>query len=450
MNVSVVGLGKIGSCLLACLANKGFDVIGVDLNKEIVDKINRKEAPFPESHLQEILDDNNIQATTNMMDIADTDMAFIRVATPSNPDGSFNSEYVETAVAEICRVIPNDKEYYAIVNTSTVMPGTMKEIIEPLVEQVSNRKIGKNIGLCYMPDFVALGSVIQDLLNPDVIIIGESDKKVGDVLSYVVGKLMASPTCKTKIHRMNFYNAETAKLATNNYLSMKISFTNTITEYCENIPDGDAQKVLDAVGDDSRIGKKFMKPGLGAGGFCFPRDQRAFVKSAIAKGIMPRLHHAVDKVNDCVDKRISVKLKRMMEKEKTNKIAILGITYKPDTPYTKESTVLKIIENLATDSEIDISVYDPSLTIKGTTTLNVNDEIGFYEIGFFEEVEECLKNAEIVFIGTPWKEFKNIDKKLFKNKTVIDSFGILKKLENESDMNYIRIGTDKFNVEISD
>ena len=438
---------------MACLAYKGFNVICVDLNEEIVEQINHGIAPFPEPQLQMMIQQNRekITATTKIMEaIPKTDMAFIRVATPSNHDGRFSSEYVETAVAEICRVIPDTKEYYTIVNTSTVMPGTMEEIIKPLVEQTSNRATGKHktetikidgekkiivkkrIGLCYMPDWVALGSIIDDILNPDVILMGESDKEAGDILSNVAGQLVASPTCKAKIHRMNFYNAETAKLANNNYISMKISFTNTIMEYCEKIPGGDAVKVLDAIGDDSRIGHKYLKPGLGYGGFCFPRDQKAFICTAIAHGIHPMLAHATDRVNDEIPVRIADKIAKVMKKEKAEKLAFLGITYKPDVSYTKESSAEKILDKLM-ELDIIVETYDPSVEFQIGGQLNIYNAV--------LTIEDCLKDSQIVFIGTPWKQFRDIDKKLFKNKTVIDSFGILKdKLENQKNIKYIRLG----------
>ena len=468
MKIAVVGLGKIGSCLLACLAYKGFDVIGVDLNKKIVEKINHGIAPFPEPQLQMMIQQNreHITATTKMIEaIPQTDIAFIRVATPSEPNGGFNSQYIEHAIADICRCIPDKKEYYTIVNTSTVMPGTMKEKIEPLVEQISNRRIGptpknedmpiptengktkiktvtkKMIGLCYMPDWVALGTVITNILNPDMILIGESDPKAGDALCSILNDLSYPHQWDAPIHRMNFYNAEATKLLNNNYISMKISFTNTVTEYCEKLPGGDAKIVLEAIGEDSRIGSKFLKPGLGYSGFCFPRDQKAFIHSAITKGINPILHHAVDKINENIDRRISVVLRRMMDKLETKKIAILGYTFKPDTPYTKESTTLKIIENLTGDSGITVSIFDPSEPETDTPLI--------YTQNLVENIEDCLKDQKLVFIGTPWKQFHDIDKKLFKNKTIVDSFGILQNmLENESDVNYIRIGTNKFKIEI--
>lgn len=433
MKIAIVGLGKIGSSLMACFAHRQFQVWGIDLDKNIVDQINNGKAPFPETNLDLLIKNNKerIKATTKMIEaIPYTDLAFIRVATPSTPNGSFSSEYVKTAALEIARCIPDDKKEYIIVNTSTVMPGTMNEVTK-LVQQVN-----QNIGVCYMPDFVALGTVIQDYLNPDFIIIGESSKKAGDILSKVLVDLtdrraFAFPYFQL-LHRMEFYNAEIAKLAFNNYMSMKISFTNTISEICEKIPEGDAEKVLSAIGHSSRISNKFLKPGLGYGGFCFTRDQRAFINYAISQGVKPHLANATDRVNDNVAKRISIKLKRKMEKLETDKIGILGVTYKTDVPYTEESTVLKIIHNLINIPNIEVSAYDPAL----------------HKHPYCETIEECLQDQKLIFIGTPWKQFRDIDHKIFKNKTVIDSFGILKTLEKESDIDYIRIGTNKFNLDL--
>lgn len=443
MNIAMVGLGKIGSCLLAYLAYRGNNVIGVDINQDIVEKLENGIAPYPETNLQNFLTrhKNRIKTTTKYIDaVPYTDVAVVRVATPSKDKGDFDSEYLEQAIAEIGRCIPEDKKYYLVIVTSTVMPGTMREKIAPLLEQTSNRKLGKNLGLCYIPDFVALGNVLDNLLHPDMLILGESDEIAGDYAEAIF-----RPTNNAPVHRMNFYNAETAKLANNNFISMKISFANTITEYCETIPEGDASIVLDAIGSDTRIGKKFMKPGLGFAGFCYPRDQQAFIQTAIAHGIKPILAHATDKINENVATRISLKLNRLMQQEKTNKIAILGLTYKPDTVYTKESTTIKIIELLTKHIEdIDITVYDPGLDAKEIAELSYL----WVTAKFKRSIEECLKDQKIVFIGTPWKQFRDIPLELFIGKTIIDSFGVLNtppELIKDLNIKYIRIGTDKFN-----
>lgn len=426
----MIGLGKIGSCYLVYLAEKGHNVIGLDINQDVVQKMQNLVAPYPETSLQDCLTKHRdkIKITSNYMEaIPESDVAVIRVATPSRERGDFDSEYLEQATTEVGRCIPDNKRYYLVIVTSTVMPGTMKEVIAPLLERTSNRVLGKNLGLCYIPDWVALGSVIHNLLYPDVVLIGESDNIAGEYAESIFRPLNNAP-----IHRMSFYNAETAKLVNNNYISMKISFANMIAEYCENIPGGDAKTILDAIGDDSRIGKKFLKPGLGAGGYCFPRDQKAFIQTAIVHGIKPLLAHATDKINDNIAVRLALKLSRFMQQEKTNKIAILGTTYKPDTIYTEESTVIKIIDLLKQNlTDIEIKTYDP---------FDKNS------------IEDILRNQKICFIGTPWKEFSEIDSKVFsenmnENPLIIDSFGILKKLENEKTLRYIRVGTNKFNWE---
>jgi len=439
MKIAQIGLGKIGSCFAVALAEKEFEVIGVDINKEIIDRFKEYESPYYEPDLQELLTKNKsrLAFTENIVDaVQKTDMALIRVATPSLPNGGFSSEYVETAVAEICRAIPNDKSYYNVVVTSTVMPGTMEDVIKPLAEQMSQRKIGENLGLCYMPDQVALGSVIKNILNPCYVLIGESDENAGGILHRIFNAPAPNgfEVSDFFIFRMNFYNAEIAKIASNNYVSMKISFANTIAEICEKVPNGDASVVLDAIGTDKRIGKKFLKPGLGYGGPCFPRDQEAFIHYAKTKDVKPILAFATDKVNNNVVERIANRLIEIIEKESIKLMAVLGITYKTGTVYTTESHSMKIVEKVMRESTVDgFSVYDPA------RKFGLNNMA--YDLLLSDTAEECLKDAKLVFIGTPWDEFKDIDKKLFKDKIVFDCFGILAdKLENEEDVVYYRIG----------
>lgn len=274
--ISIVGLGKLGACTLVALASKGFEVIGIDVNKDTVDKINKGIPPIYEPALEPLLKlyKDRIKATIYHEEIKETDMTIFIVPTPSLPDGSFSTEYLEAAILETGRCLPDSKKYHNFVVTSTVLPGDMETKIKPLLEQCTNKKVGKELGLCYNPDFIALGNVINGLLSPDMVLIGESDPRAGDMVEQmhihltgveITEKLSVS---QTPIHRMSLYNAELAKISLNAYVTMKISFANTITQICGEMPTGDAEKVLNAIGDDTRIGKKCLKSGLSFGGPC--------------------------------------------------------------------------------------------------------------------------------------------------------------------------------------
>jgi UDPglucose 6-dehydrogenase len=265
--ISVIGLGKLGSSMLACFAHKGWDVIGVDVLQSSVNSINNGHSPIYEPGVEELINTNSsrIKATQDIVQATlDSSASFIIVPTPSRKNGSFTIEFVEKAIRSIGLALKNKDSYHLVIVTSTVMPGDT-ERMKDILEDVSGKTCGEHFGVCYNPDFIALGKVVHDFLNPDMILIGESDIKAGDILSKIHEKLIDNDP---SIHRMSFHNAELAKIGLNSYCVMKICFANIIGEICERMPTGDAEKVLDAIGADTRVGKKYFKPGLAAAGPC--------------------------------------------------------------------------------------------------------------------------------------------------------------------------------------
>ena len=280
MKISVVGLGKLGSPIVAVLAAKGFDVIGIDTNPALVDKINNHIAPVEEPRLQELLTEHKarISATLDWSKaIRETDMTSIIVPTPSGPDGAFRNDYVLSVMDEIGRVLATKQGYHLVAVHSTTMPGSIGGPIRERLERASGRKVGPDLGLCYNPEFIALGDVVQGLLHPDFVLIGESDKKAGDILAGLY-RTVVGPDAN--IARMNFVNAELTKISVNTYVTMKISFANMLGEICDRLEGADVQVVADAIGRDTRIGRKYLKPAIGYGGPCFPRDTIAFGRVA--------------------------------------------------------------------------------------------------------------------------------------------------------------------------
>lgn len=274
--LSVIGLGKLGAPMLAVFAKKGFDVIGMDLNSAFVDSINRGVAPVPEPQLQALITEHGerIRATTDMREaVLSSDVTFIIVPTPSGPDRFFRNDYVISALESIGAALHDKIGYHNVVVTSTVMPGSTGGVLRQTLERASGRTVGSDLGLCYNPEFIALGTVVRDMLYPDMILIGESDPKAGDMLESVYrGSTESGP----EFQRMNWVNAELCKIAVNTYVTTKISYANMIADMCDHLDGADADVVTDALGADSRIGKKYIKGAIGYGGPCFPRDNKAF------------------------------------------------------------------------------------------------------------------------------------------------------------------------------
>lgn len=269
--LSVIGLGKLGCTMMACFVHKGWQVIGVDINKSIVDTIQRDQSPIDEPYVEEMINKNKerITVTTDYeIAILNSNVSFIIVPTPSQEDGSFSTEFVETAAMKIARVLKKKESYHLVVITSTVLPGDSLRIAYDIVKE-SGKVLGKDFGVIYNPDFIALGKIVYDFFNPSMILIGESDEKAGNIIEDIHMRLIDN---ETTIHRMNFYNAELAKISLNAYCTLKITFANVIAEICEKIPGGDSTKVLKAIGSDSRVGLKYFRGGLGYSGPCLLPD----------------------------------------------------------------------------------------------------------------------------------------------------------------------------------
>jgi len=353
--LSIIGLGKLGAPAAAVFASKGYEVIGVDINKKTVAAINAGRAPVQETGLEKLVhaNKNRLSAMTDVdKAVLASNASFIIVPTPSKKSGAFSNTHVLQAVTKIGKSLRGKKDRHIVVVCSTVMPGAMDEIIRLCLERASGLVVGKDVGLCYNPEFIALGSVIHDMLNPDIILIGESDRKSGDFLEALYKRVCES---KPAFKRMNFVNAEIAKISINTFVTTKISYANMLANICDRLPNADCDIVTNAIGSDSRIGEKYLKGATGYGGPCFPRDNAAF--AALAKKIHAKadLATATDSMNNYQPQRLMELIHRVAPQAKN--ISIVGLSYKPDTPVTDESPGIKLA-CLLQQNNYKLTVYD--------------------------------------------------------------------------------------------
>ena len=256
--VCVVGLGKLGACIAAALASRGFDVVGTDVDPSKVDALRQRRAPVEEPGLQEMIErgSSRLQATSDWDEaVAQSDAAFFVPATPSLPDGSFSNDFLLQALRAVGgKVASQKKSRYLFVVNSTVTPGSCDTGLKPLLEETLNGKCGEDFGLCYNPEFIALGDVIRGLLEPDFVLIGESDELSGRRLEDVYARFC---TNNPPIIRMSNLNAELAKISVNCFVTMKVSFVNQLTAVTARLPGADARVILEAIGQDRRIGAAY-------------------------------------------------------------------------------------------------------------------------------------------------------------------------------------------------
>lgn len=398
MRISVVGLGKLGAPMLAVLASKGYDVVGLDTNSELVDKINNYIAPIEEPQLQEFLTQHKrrITATTNWSEaVTKTDITTIIVPTPSRLDGAFRNDYVLMAIDELGRAVANKLDYHLVVVNSTTMPGSVGGPIRRRLEQASGRKVGPDLGLCYNPEFIALGDVINGLLHPDFVLIGENDTKAGDMLEGVHRRIVGP---HASIVRMNLINAELTKISVNTYVTMKISFANMLGELCDRLEGTDANVVAEALGRDTRIGSKYLKPAVGYGGPCFPRDTLAFGRAADLVGCSAELALATDRINRRQVARLSEIVSRIAPAGGT--VAVLGLSYKTGTPVVEESQGLMLAKSLH-DEGLTVLAHDPMARQAAQTILG-------HTACLVPSAREAVQRADGAIIVTPWPEYATI------------------------------------------
>lgn len=398
MRASVIGLGKLGSPLSAVLASKGHEVIGVDLNSHFVDAINQGKAPVEEPRLQELIDASKgrLSATTDYEKaIFGTDITFMIVPTPSDSNGVFTNKYVIESLKSIGQALRKKDGYHVVNITSTVMPGSCDGEIKVALESASGRTVGKDVGLCYNPEFIALGNVVHNMLYPDMILLGESDSRAGDMLESIY-----KTSCENNppVMRMNLVNAELTKISVNTYVTTKISYANMLADICDRLPGADVDVVTTAVGMDSRIGRKYLKGAIGYGGPCFPRDNAAFAKLAHSLGARPDLAEATDRLNDYQIDRLMAITKKLLAGRRH--VSILGLAYKPDTPVVEESQGVELAARLA-DEGFTVTVYDPLATENAMVELK--DKV--VAVG---SAEDCVKHADVVIVATAWAEFKQV------------------------------------------
>src|SRR6516164_5512836 len=392
----VIGLGKLGAPLAACLAAKGLTVIGVDNDPLKVDAINRHQRPVQEPGLGELLAKTHerLSATDDIeAAVRDTNITFIVVSTPSEPNGGFSLRYVDPACEAIGRALARKTEYHVVVLTSTVMPGTTGGHVRELLERVSGKRVGQNFGLCYSPEFIALGSVIRDFLNPDMLLIGESDARAGDFL-----KSLYADVCENKpaVARMSFVNAEITKLAVNTYVTTKISYANMLARICERLPGANVDVVTTALGNDTRIGAKYLKGALSYGGPCFPRDTLALADLARQIGVPPDLAQAVDRFNRSQVQWLADEVQKRCKKA----AGILGLTYKAGTDVVEEAAGFLLAQELAARG-VEVSAYEPGYM--GSRTRPALEGVCFSSTAL-----ECIRKSDVVVLATTWPEFAGI------------------------------------------
>ena len=430
MKISIIGAGYVGLVQGACLSDFGFDVTCIEKNPEKLRELKFGRVPFYEPGLDEILKKNiksgRLQFTDEYKNnISNADVVFICVGTPPKKNGESDLTYVKQCSKEIAK---NLKGYTVIVSKSTVPVGTSK-IVENIIKKT---KPSNSFDVVSNPEFLREGSAIEDFLRPDKIIIGCRSVKAELILKKVY-KTLNRPYVVT-INE----TAEIIKYANNSFLANKITFINEIADLCEKIG-AEVEVVAKAIGLDGRIGPKFLHPGPGYGGSCFPKDVKSLIYQGNKNSVDLKIVKAVDLANEL---RIKSLFKRIKEitKNKFNKIEIglLGISFKPNTDDIRQSPAIKLAKDLS-KTKAKVKIYDP----QGME--NAKNELP-KSIKFCNDEYEVAENSNLLVIVTEWNQFKNLDllkiKKIMKKPIILDLRNIYSKEITKFGIQYYSIGNN--------
>ena len=429
MKISIFGLGYVGCVSAACFAKQGHDVIGVDVNENKVNMINQGKSPIIENKLDEILDavvkKNNdspgsLCATSDAQKaVEESDISLICVGTPSQDNGSLSLEYVKRCAGDIGAGLKRKNSYHVAVARSTMLPGTVEEVIIREIEYHSGKKAGVDFGAVMNPEFLRESTSIHDFFNPPVTVIGELDQKSGDMVEKMYAFL------ETPFVRTDIKTAEMIKYANNTFHALKVTFANEIGVVCKELGI-DSHRVMEIFCMDTKLNLSpyYLKPGFAFGGSCLPKDLRALTyKAKVLDVDLPVLNSIVESNKKHIE-RIVNKIVRNGKK----KVGILGLSFKAGTDDLRESPLVILTEALI-GKGFDIKIYDKNVslaTLFGANKQYIQNEIPHISSLLMDSVEEVVKHAEAIVIGNGSEEFKAVvagssaDKDIFDLVRIVD------------------------------
>ena len=435
MKIAIIGLGFVGLSLTSVLASKGFNVVGIDVDEEKCKKISQGISPFFEPDLEKTLKKglkNKLQIESDVSLVKDCDLIFVTVGTPQNETGAIDLSIIKKAMISLGKSIRKSRKRHTILVKSTVVPGTMKDVILPILENNSKKKAGKDFGLISNPEFLQESTAIKDTEFPHAVVLGGYKTKFMKKVEKFFTKLHP----KTPIIITNHQTAEMIKYANNSFLATKISFINQLSNICQKVPGANIDDIAKTIGLDPRIGELFLNAGPGYGGSCLPKDMKALIKFAKIAGVKPTLLNAVEDVNAKQLEDIILTAKKKLGVLESKKITILGTSFKPNTDDVRDSISVELIKKLL-KRKVKLTIHDPR-AIDNTKNIFRN------KINYAKSIPDAIFGSQCVIIMTQWKQYEKLagnDFKQMKKKMVIDCRRIL--VDKQLDVDYYAIGLGK-------
>jgi UDPglucose 6-dehydrogenase len=413
MDVSVVGSGYVGTTIAACFADLGHEVVNVDVDEDVVDAIDAGRAPIHEDGLAERVaahagdgSTGRLRATTDYDAILDTAVTFLCLPTPQRDDGSIDLSVVEAGAERVGATLAAKDGHHTVVVKSTVVPGTTAETIAPAIASGSGKALGGDLGVGMNPEFLREGSAVADFLRPDKVVLGADDEATRDRMRAAFDPLLDASGAP--VVDAGTREAEMMKYANNAFLAAKISLANDLGNVCKEFG-VDMYAVADAMGLDDRIERSFLDSGLGWGGSCFPKDTSALIAAADAAGYDPPVLRAAVEVND----RQPTRFLRLLDRHADvsgERVAVLGLAFKPGTDDVRNSRAVPVIEGLL-DRGADVVAHDP------VAAENMRER--FPAVAYAERAGDALDGAAACLVVTEWDEYAALDEEFDRMHTPI-------------------------------
>lgn len=429
MKISIFGLGYVGAVSAGCLAKEGHEVVGVDPYQPKVDLINSGQTPVIEQDIGEIIsstvESGKLRATTDIDEaVESTDMSFICVGTPSLLNGGLDLKYVRKVCEEIGAVLKSKDSFHVVVARSTMLPGSMMDVVIPTLEEASGKKAGVGFGVCNNPEFLREGTAVYDFYNPPKTVIGETDSKGGDLLAEIY-KDMDAPLIKTDVQ-----TAEMVKYSDNVWHALKVGFANEIGNIAKAVGI-DGHKAMNIFCQDLKLNLSpyYMKPGFAFGGSCLPKDVRALtykansldLKVPILDAIMPSNQYQIKKGLD------------MVTAKPGKKVGVLGFSFKAGTDDLRESPLVEVIERLL-GKGYDLKLYDKNVNLASLVGANrdyILNQIPHISKLMVDSVDEILDHAETIIIGNGDSEFASVLDRSKDTQQIVDFVRIVENTSQE-------------------
>lgn len=437
MNVSLFGLGYVGAVTAGCLADRGFKVVGVDVNQTKVDLLNSGKSPIIEEKIGEIvksaIDSGKLKATSDIaVAISETDVSLICVGTPSKPNGDLDLQYVTRVAEQIGAELAKKDSYHTIILRSTVLPGTTEEIVKPIIEKSSGKKAGEGFGLCFNPEFLREASSVKDFFEPPFTLVGVTNDADADAVRELYGWLDA------EFMVSDIRTAEMVKYINNSYHGLKVAFGNEVGRLCAAVG-VDSHRVMEIFCKDTKqnISSYYFKPGYAFGGSCLPKDLRAILYKAKSLDVPMEVFASILPSNRTqIEQGIE-----LVERAGSKNVGLLGISFKAGTDDLRESPLVTLVETLL-GRGYNLKIFDSNVSLAklvGANKAYIEGQIPHIGDALVDSIDKIINECDTIIIGNPAPEFREALKSIPDNKRVIDLVRITDDL-SETPKGYEGIG----------